>query len=170
MRLYRVDIQEVTERSGLVTGASEGEMRGALEGQGYSLFDEDVQVTKREVVSLVEVPPVGEVYRHSLPTRDDVVAAIQPGAYLVWVDSSQKLEQLGTHYFPERKEPFDRRHPLTVALTDEARVRLARSAHKGAWRLVNASYRSIVLDPVKATAAELEEQFDYPPGYLAHLG
>ena len=106
----------------------------------------------------------------ALQTRVDGVGAIQPGAYLVWVDSSQKLEQLGTHYFPEGKGPFDRRHPLTVALTEESRVRLARSGHKGAWHLVNVSGRLIVLDPVKATAAELEEQFDYPPDDLAHLG
>ena len=45
MRVYRVDIQEVTERSGLVTAASEDAVQAALEDRGYSLFDEDVQVS-----------------------------------------------------------------------------------------------------------------------------
>ena len=170
MRVYRVEIQEVTERSGFVVADSEAGVEAELEKGGYTLHNENVQVAEREVVSVVEGTLAASGGSLALQTHGDGVGAIQPGAYLVWEDSSEKLEQLGTHYFPGQKGPFGRRHPWTVALTEEARVRLARSGHKGAWHLANVSGRLIVLDPVKATAAELEEQFDYPPGDLAHLG
>ena len=119
---------------------------------------------------MVDVTPVVEGEAIALQTRDDGVGVIQAGAFLVWEGVSKKLEQLGTHYFPGRKGPFDRVHPMTIALAEESRRRLMESGHKGAWRLGEVNGLYIRLEPVKATASELEEKFNYPEGELAYMG
>ena len=50
-------MQEVMERSGIVSAASAGDVEAMLETLDYALFNEDVQVTEREVVSVVEITP-----------------------------------------------------------------------------------------------------------------
>ena len=141
-----------------------------LENLGYALFNEDVQCVEREVVSVIELTPAdlgADVTEDSfmLETRDGL-GAIPVGAILVWSVASQKLEQLGTHYFPGGTTVFDQKHPMTAALVEESKRRLVESGHKGGWRLDGAGGRTIWMTPVEDTLAELEEQFAYPAGCL----
>ena len=57
MPAYKVEIQEVIERSGIVSAASKDEVEGSLEKLRYALANEDVQCVEREVVSVVELTP-----------------------------------------------------------------------------------------------------------------
>ena len=170
MPAYKVEIQEVIERSGIVSAAGEGDVEEMLENLGYALFNEDVQCTEREVVSVVEMTPAdlgADVTEASfmLETRDGV-GAIPVGATLVWNETFRKLEQLGTHYFPGGTTEFDRMHPMTATLVEESKRRLVAFGHKGGWRLDGVGGRTICMTPVEETLAELEEQFAYPAGSL----
>ena len=170
MPAFKVEIQEVVERSGIVSAASAGDVETMLENLDYALFNEDVQVTEREVVSVVEMTPadvVADVAEDSfmLETRDGV-GVIPVGAILVWNEPSRKLEQMGTHYFPGGTSVFDRVHPMTVALAEESRRRLMGFGHKGGWRLDGVGGRTIWLSPDEDTLAELEGKFGYPDGSL----
>ena len=102
MPAYKVEIQEVVERSGIVSAASVEEVEGVLEDLGYALFKEDAQVTEREVVSVAELTPadlgVDVTDATFVLETSDGVGAIPVGATLVWNKPSRKLEQLGTHY------------------------------------------------------------------------
>ena len=170
MPAYKVEIQEVIERSGIVSAASKDEVEGSLEKLRYALANEDVQCVEREVVSVVELTPAdlgADVTEASfmLETRDGV-GAIPMGATLVWNETFRKLEQLGTHYFPGGTTEFDRMHPMTAALVEESKRRLVESGHKGGWRVDGVGGRTIWMTPVEDTLAELEEQFAYPAGSL----
>ena len=95
MPAYKVEIQEVIERSGIVSAAGEGDVEEMLENLGYALFNEDVQCVEREVVSVIELTPAdlgADVTEDSfmLETRDGL-GAIPVGAILVWSVASQKL-------------------------------------------------------------------------------
>ena len=169
MPAYKVEIQEVVERSGIVTAASVEEVEGVLEDLGYALFKEDAQVTEREVVSVAELTPADlgvDVTDATfvLETRDGV-GAIPVGATLVWNKPSRKLEQLGTHYLGGTSV-FNQVHPVTAALVEESRRRLVESGHRGGWRLDGVAARTIWLTPVEDTSEELEERFGYPAGSL----
>ena len=171
MPAYRVEIQEVVERSGVVSAASEAEVEEMLENLGYALFEEDVQVVQREVGPFVEVTPadVGAIVTEEcfeFETRDGL-GAIPVGAILVWSAPSQKLEQMGTHYFPRGTSVFDQKHPMTAALVEESRRRLVESGHRGGWRVNAVAGRTIWLTPVEDTLAELERKFGYPAGSLS---
>ena len=122
------------------------------------------------MVSVVELTPAdlgADVTEDSfmLETRDGL-GAIPVGAILVWSVASQKLEQLGTHYFPGGTTEFDRMHPMTAALVEESKRRLVAFGHKGGWRLDGVGGRTIWMTPVEDTLAELLEQFAYPAGCL----
>ena len=169
MPAFKVEMQEVIERSGIVSAASAGDVETMLENLGYALFDEDAQVTEREVVSVVEMTPAdvgADVAEDSfmLETRDGV-GVIPVGAILVWNEPSRKLEQLGTHYLGE-PSVFHQVHPMTVALAEESRRRLVEFGHKGGWRLDGVGGRTIWLSPDEDTLAELEGRFGYPDGSL----
>ena len=170
MPVYKVEIQEVIERSGIVSAASEKEVEETLENLCYALFSEDVQCVEREVVSVVEATPAdlgADVTEDSFVLETcDGVGAIPVGAILVWNEPSRKLEQMGTHYFPGGTSVFDRVHPMTVALAEESRRRLMEFGHKGGWRLDGVGGRTIWMTPVEDTLAELEEKFAYPAGSL----
>ena len=171
MPAYKVEIQEVIERSGIVSAASKDEVEAALEEIGYALAIENVQCTEREVVSVVEMTPAdlgANVTEDSFEfeMRRDGLGAIPVGATLVWSEVSQKLEQLGTHYFPGGTTIFDQIHPMTAALVEESRRRLVEFGHKGGWRVDAAAGRTVWLTPLEDTLAELEEKFAYPSGSL----
>ena len=101
MPAFKVEIQEVIERSGIVSAASAGDVEATLENLGYALFNEDVQVVQREVGPVVEVTPaVAGVDNSFMLDTEDGLGAIPVGATLLWNGTFRKLEQLGTHYFP----------------------------------------------------------------------
>ena len=167
MPAFKVEIQEVIERSGIVSAASEAEVGEMLERRGYALFNEDVQVVQREVGPVVEVTPaVAGVDNSFMLDTEDGLGAIPVGATLLWNGTFRKLEQLGTHYFPGGTSVFDRVHPMTVALAEESRRRLMGFGHKGGWRLDGVGGRTIWLSPDEDTLAELEGKFGYPDGSL----
>ena len=170
MPAFKVEIQEIVERSGIVSAASEDEVEGVLERLGYALSKEDVQVVQREVGPAIEVTPASagvDATDNSfmLETRDGV-GVIPVGAILVWNEPSRKLEQMGTHYFPGGTTVFDQKHPMTVAVAEESRRRLVEFGHKGGWRLDGVGGRTIWLTPDEDTLAELEGRFGYPDGSL----
>ena len=76
MPAYKVEIQEVIERSGIVSAASKDEVEGSLEKLRYALANEDVQCVEREGADVTEAS-------FMLETRDGV-GAIPVGATLVW--------------------------------------------------------------------------------------
>ena len=167
MPAFKVEMQEVIERSGIVSAASAGDVEATLENLGYALFNEDVQVVQREVGPVVEVTPaVAGVDNSFMLDTEDGLGAIPVGATLLWNGTFRKLEQLGTHYFPGGTSVFDRVHPMTTALVEESRRRLVESGHRGGWCVNAVAGRTIWLTPVEDTLAELEERFGYPKGAL----
>ena len=162
-------MQEVIERSGIVSAASEAEVGEMLERRGYALFNEDVQVTEREVVSVVEMTPAGlgadNVDNSFMLDTEDGLGAIPVGATLLWNRTFRKLEQLGTHYRGGTSW-LHQVHPMTTALVEESRRRLVESRHRGGWCVNAVAGRTIWLTPVEDTLAELEERFGYPKGAL----
>ena len=166
MPAYKVEIQEVVERSGIVSAASEAEVGEMLERRGYALFKEDVQVVQREVGPVVEVTPaVAGVDNSFMLDTEDGLGAIPVGATLLWNGTFRKLEQLGTHYRGGTSW-LHQVHPMTAALVEESRRRLVESGHRGGWRVDAVAGRTIWLTPVEDTLAELEERFGYPKGGL----
>ena len=161
-----MEIQEVVERSGIVSAASEAEVGEMLERRGYALFDEDVQVVEREVGPVVEVTPaVAGVDNSFMLDTEGGLGAIPVGATLLWNGTFRKLEQLGTHYRGGTSW-LHQVHPMTTALVEESRRRLVESGHRGGWRVNAVAGRTIWLTPVEDTLAELEERFGYPKGAL----
>ena len=166
MPAFKVEIQEVVERSGIVSAASEAEVGEMLERRGYALFNEDVQVVEREVGPVVEVSPaVAGVDNSFMLDTEDGLGAIPVGATLLWNRTFRKLEQLGTHYRGGTSW-LHQVHPMTTALVEESRRRLVESGHRGGWCVNAVAGRTIWLTPVEDTLAELEERFGYPKGAL----
>ena len=166
MPAFKVEIQEVIERSGIVSAASAGDVEATLENLGYALFNEDVQVVQREVGPVVEVTPaVAGVDNSFMLDTEDGLGAIPVGATLLWNGTFRKLEQLGTHYRGGTSW-LHQVHPMTTALVEESRRRLVESGHRGGWCVNAVAGRTIWLTPVEDTLAELEERFGYPKGAL----